>query len=211
MPPSIHPTGMPAVSSAVGLVVGVPQTVSALAFGVVGLTTLSAVLILGACCRKKKKNAPEAKTKSKTLPRTDLDLALRETTLQEKFKSGLPFDDTARKNPLFRKESNASSASEFSGFGKDRSNSIESDYDGFGKSISTSGLAKEDKKNGYIGIVEEGSAKPKKERDLVGAKARKDAERAAKIAKMKALRAAKKVDESKALEEALAVIDNLEE
>ena len=65
--------------------------------------------------------------------------------------------------------------------------------------------------NGYIGIVEEGSAKPKKERDLAGAKARKDAERAAKIAKMKALRAAKKVDESKALEEALAVIDNLEE
>lgn len=209
MPPPVHPTGMPAVSSAVGLVAGVPQTVAALALGAVGLTTLSAVLILGACCRKKNKSAPEVKTKSKTLPR-DAE-ALQETSLQERFASGLPFEDAARKNPLFRKESNASNASDFSGFGKDRKDSIESDYSGFGKSISTSGLAKEDKKNGYIGIVEEGSAKPKKERDLAGAKARKDAERAAKIAKMKALRAAKKMDESKALEEALAVIDNLEE
>ena len=47
--------------------------------GAVGLTTLSAVLILGACCRKKNKSAPEVKTKSKTLPR-DAE-ALQETSL----------------------------------------------------------------------------------------------------------------------------------
>lgn len=231
---------MPAVSSTVGAVVvvaGVPHAVLTLAVGAVGLTTLSVVLILGSCCRKK--SVPAPKSKSKTLPRSVSQSVPstpgpKDKSLQEKFASTNPFEGSERKNPLFRKDSIDSSASGFSGFGKDRKDSIESSFSGFGdKDMSSSGInkaeakakakaarsssgyTKEDKKNGYIGIVvPEDKSTPnqgKKERDLAGAKARKDAERAAKIAKMKALRANKKEDESKALYDALAVIDALEE
>lgn len=116
-----------------------------------------------------------------------------------------PFGQRVSSNPLFRSSAVSAAASE----GEETF--------GFGSDVSTSSLIKAEPEPEPEPAPEpepepeskKSKADIKKERDLAGLAEKRKAERAAKLAAMKAKRAAKKNGDMEELTDALSIIDNL--